>query len=78
MRQRHRRSWRRHPATKALLAGRDYQFPGDYLKLQLDSGEIDFIVAGRRTSDRMRSGGPHRLRHFSISPRRRCENGESG
>lgn len=34
MRQRHRRSWRRHPATKALLAGRDYQFPGDYLKLQ--------------------------------------------
>jgi hypothetical protein len=41
----------RNPATKALLAGRGYQFPGNYLKLQLESGEIDFIVAGRRTSD---------------------------
>ncbi len=41
----------RNPATKTLLAGRSYQFPGNYLKLQLESGEIDFIVAGRRTSD---------------------------
>jgi hypothetical protein len=38
-------------ATKDLLAGRSYQFPGNYLKLQLESGEVDFIVAGRRTSD---------------------------
>jgi Nucleotidyl transferase AbiEii toxin, Type IV TA system len=41
----------RNPATKALLAGRSYQFPGNYLKLQLESGEIDFIVAGRRTTE---------------------------
>jgi Nucleotidyl transferase AbiEii toxin, Type IV TA system len=41
----------RNPATKDLLAGRSYQFPGNYLKLQLESGEIDFIVAGRRTTD---------------------------
>lgn len=39
------------PATKALLAGRGYQFPGNYLKLQMERGEIDFIVAGRRTAD---------------------------
>ena len=38
-------------ATKALLSGRSYQFPGNYLKLQLDNGEIDFIVGSRRTSD---------------------------
>lgn len=41
----------RNPATKALLAGRGYQFPGNYLKLQMERGEIDFIVAGRRTMD---------------------------
>jgi len=41
----------RNPATKALLAGRGYQFPGNYLKLQLESGEIDFIVGGRRTGE---------------------------
>lgn len=41
----------RNPATKALLARRSYQFPGNYLKVQLESGEINFIVAGRRTSD---------------------------
>jgi len=34
-----------------MAPGRGYQFPGNYLKLQLESGEIDFIVAGRRTSD---------------------------
>ena len=38
-------------ATKALLAGRGYQFPGNYLKLELDQGEIDFISGGRRTDD---------------------------
>lgn len=41
----------RNPATKALLAGRSYQFPGNYLKLQMEGGEIDFILAGRRTAD---------------------------
>lgn len=41
----------RNPATKALLAGRGYQFPGNYLKLQMAGGEIDFIVGGRRTRD---------------------------
>ncbi len=39
------------PATKALLAGRKYEFPGNYLKLKLDHGEIDFILGGRRTTD---------------------------
>ncbi|HVI91952.1 MAG TPA: nucleotidyl transferase AbiEii/AbiGii toxin family protein [Dongiaceae bacterium] len=38
-------------ATKALLAGHGYQFPGNYLKLELDQGEIDFISGGRRTDD---------------------------
>jgi hypothetical protein len=41
----------RNPATRALLAGRGYQFPGNYLKLQMEGGEIDFILAGRRTAD---------------------------
>ena len=45
----------RNPATKALLAGRSYQFPGNYLKLQMEDGEIDFIVAGRRTADPVQS-----------------------
>jgi hypothetical protein len=39
----------RNPATKALLKGRKYEYPGNYLKLVLDSGEIDFIVGGART-----------------------------
>jgi Nucleotidyl transferase AbiEii toxin, Type IV TA system len=39
----------RNPATKALLNGRKYEYPGNYLKLVLDSGEIDFIVGGART-----------------------------
>jgi len=33
------------------LGEHSYQFPGNYLKLELDRGEIDFIVAGRRTDD---------------------------
>jgi hypothetical protein len=37
--------------TKALLAGHGYQFPGNYLKLELDRGEIDFISGGQRTAD---------------------------
>lgn len=41
----------RNPATKALLGDHSHQFPGNYLKLELDRGEIDFIVAGRRTND---------------------------
>jgi len=41
----------RNPATKALLNGRSYQFPGNYLKLEMEGGEIDFILAGRRTAD---------------------------
>jgi hypothetical protein len=39
------------PKTKALLAGRKYEFPGNYLKLKLNEGEIDFIVGSKRTSD---------------------------
>jgi Nucleotidyl transferase AbiEii toxin, Type IV TA system len=39
------------PKTKALLAGRKYEFPGNYLKLKLGEGEIDFIVGSRRTAD---------------------------
>lgn len=39
----------KNPATKKLLGAHGYQFPGNYLKLQLDKGEIDFIVGGRRT-----------------------------
>src|SRR5690242_2457510 len=31
----------RNPATKALLGGRSYEYPGNYLKLRLKSGEID-------------------------------------
>lgn len=41
----------RNPATKALLGAHGYQFPGNYLKLELERGEIDFILAGRRTDD---------------------------
>jgi hypothetical protein len=41
----------RNRATKALLAGRSFQFPGNYLKLEMDGGEIDFILAGERTRD---------------------------
>jgi len=41
----------RNPATRALLDGRAYEYPGNYLKLTLDEGEIDFIVASARTRD---------------------------
>ena len=39
------------PATRALLGDRKYEFPGGYLKLKLEAGEIDFIVGGKRTTD---------------------------
>ncbi len=39
----------RNPATKALIGGRNYEFPGNYLKLRLATGEIDFIVGSKRT-----------------------------
>ncbi|MGE0237116.1 MAG: nucleotidyl transferase AbiEii/AbiGii toxin family protein, partial [Parvibaculaceae bacterium] len=39
----------RNPAVRALIAGRNYEFPDNYLKLQLESGEIDFIVGSSRT-----------------------------
>lgn len=41
----------RNPLTRVLLAGRKYEYPGHYLKLDMGVGEIDFIVAGRRTDD---------------------------
>jgi hypothetical protein len=41
----------RNLATKALLSGRSYQFTGNYLKLELDEGEIDFIIGGNRTGE---------------------------
>src|SRR3546814_12678394 len=46
----------RNPATKALLGEHGYQFPGNYLKLELDRGEIDFILGGKlgRASGRER------------------------
>lgn len=34
-----------------MLAARPYLFTGDYLKLELDDGETDFIIGGSRTSD---------------------------
>ncbi|UEM23278.1 hypothetical protein JL100_011260 [Skermanella mucosa] len=39
----------RNPATKRLPDGRKYEYPGNYLKLVLDRGEIDFIIGGSRT-----------------------------
>lgn len=44
----------RNPATKVLLAGRNYEFPGNYLKLKLASGEIDFIIGSRLTREATR------------------------
>ena len=41
----------RNASTRALLAGRGFEYPGNYLKLNLEGGEIDFIVAGRRTEN---------------------------
>jgi hypothetical protein len=53
----------KNPATRALLGAHSYQFPGNYLKLELDRGEIDFIVAGRRTDD---PSAPHDFEGRSI------------
>ena len=39
----------RNPATKQLLDGRKFEYPGNYLKLVLDRGEIHFIISGSRT-----------------------------
>ncbi|WP_158284192.1 nucleotidyl transferase AbiEii/AbiGii toxin family protein [Azospirillum sp. TSO22-1] len=39
----------RNPVTRELLGGRKFEYPGQYLKLNLAEGEIDFIVGGRRT-----------------------------
>lgn len=44
----------RNSVTKALLSGRRYEYPGHYLKLYLDGGEIDFLVGSRRSSDPVR------------------------
>jgi len=41
----------KNPVTKALLSDRSYQFTGNYLKLELDAGEIDFIIGGNRTNE---------------------------
>lgn len=41
----------RNPLTKQLLGNRKFEYPGQNLKLRMDEGEIDFIVAGRRTDD---------------------------
>ncbi|WP_193371538.1 nucleotidyl transferase AbiEii/AbiGii toxin family protein [Pelagibius marinus] len=41
----------KNPTTKELLGEHSYQFPGHYLKLELEQGEIDFIVGGRRTDE---------------------------
>jgi len=38
------------PKTLALIGDRKYEFPGGYLKLKLEAGEIDFIVGSKRTS----------------------------
>ncbi len=41
----------RNPFTKQLLDGRKYEYPGNYLKLYMDGGEIDVIIASRRTDN---------------------------
>ncbi|MEA1648828.1 nucleotidyl transferase AbiEii/AbiGii toxin family protein [Nitrospirillum sp. BR 11164] len=41
----------RNAVTKILLDGRTYEYPGNYLKLIFAEGEIDFIVAERRTDN---------------------------
>lgn len=41
----------KNPAVKAFLGNRSYQFPGHYLKLELEHGEIDFIVASGITDE---------------------------
>jgi hypothetical protein len=39
----------RNQAIKTLIGARGFEFPGHYLKLNLDDGEIDFIVAATVT-----------------------------
>lgn len=39
----------RNPAVKALVAERGFEFPGNYLKLDLGIGEVDIIVAAAVT-----------------------------
>jgi len=41
----------RNATTKRLLGERKYDYPGNYLKLRMDEGEIDFIVASYRTRE---------------------------
>lgn len=41
----------RNPTVKRLLGGRKFQFPGYYLKLEMEEGEIDFIAASPRTRE---------------------------
>lgn len=41
----------RNAATRELLLGRSFQYPGNYLKLELEAGEIDFIIGSRMTDD---------------------------
>src|SRR3546814_16935583 len=38
----------RNPAQKALLGEHGYQFPGNYLKLELDRGKIELLLGGGR------------------------------
>lgn len=37
------------PKTRAVIGAGRYEFPGGYLKLKLEAGEIDFIVGSKRT-----------------------------
>jgi hypothetical protein len=39
----------RNEAIRSLIGARGFEFPGHYLKLNLDGGEIDFIVAATIT-----------------------------
>ena len=39
------------PAVKALVGARNFEFPGNYLKLNLADGEVDFIVAAAVTDN---------------------------
>ena len=41
----------RNPVTREILGGRRYEYPGNYLKLCLDHGEIDFIVSSSHTDN---------------------------
>ncbi len=41
----------RNPITKRILGDGKYEYPGSYLKLCFEHGEIDFIVASSKTSN---------------------------